>query len=62
MICLLVIVLSGCVSVQAVSDYCLIAQPIIPTNIEIDKMITADVVDLLLKIDAHDTRYEELCK
>lgn len=43
------------------SDYCLIDERIIPTNAEIDRAIDADLIPLLLRIDEHDTRYEDVC-
>jgi hypothetical protein len=59
---LLIVALSGCASEpRVISDYCLIDERIIPTNAEIDKAINADLVPLLLRIDEHDTRYEDVC-
>ena len=54
--------LSGCVSVPvAVNDYCLIDGRIIPSEAEIDKAIEAGLVPLLLRIDEHDTKFEDVC-
>lgn len=45
----------------AVNDYCLIDGRIIPSEAEIDKAIEADLVPLLLRIDEHDTKFEDVC-
>ena len=55
-------VLSGCASVTT-TDYCLVAEQIKPTNVEIDKAIKADLIPLLLRIDEQDQLYEDMgCK
>lgn len=64
MISLLMSVLIGCASApRTVSDYCLVAFQIKPTPSEIDRAIEADLIPLLLRIDEHDTLYEDMeCK
>lgn len=62
LVCLSVIGLSGCANAPTpTNDYCLIDQRIIPTNEEIDKAIDAELIPLLMRIDEHDTRYEDVC-
>ena len=60
-ICLMMSGLSGCESVPA-NDFCLVDSMIVPTNAEINAVVEADQVELLLRIDEHDTIHEDLCK
>ena len=56
MLFLIMILGTGCASVT--NDYCLVAEPIIPSDKDIDVISS----ELAKKIEIHDSTYEKLCK